>query len=135
MSSSLPSMRIPTESIHYMLQIARRQTFWATIAPIYAGDSRVWFDLYNEPTADNPYSTWKNGDTTNGIVGMQSLVTTIRAVAPNNIILAESIDDFQHLQGIDNYTLSGGNIVYAVHPYFRDSSDGSNVSAECNFGF
>lgn len=94
--------------------------FWNTIAPIYASDNRVWFDLYNEPYADKPYSVWKSGGTVNGVkyVGMQTLVNNIRSVAPHNVIVAESIDNFQHLQGITGYSLSGGNIVYSVHPYF-----------------
>jgi hypothetical protein len=98
------------------------ENFWNTLSPIYAHDSHVWFDLFNEPTADKPYSIWKNGGTVNSknYTGMQTLVNDIRKIAPNNIIVAESIDDFQHLEGIKNYTLSGGNIIYSVHPYFSN---------------
>jgi prepilin-type N-terminal cleavage/methylation domain-containing protein len=99
--------------------------FWKTIAPIYASDSRIWFDLFNEPTANRPYSVWKNGGTGsdgNTYVGMQTLVNDIRAVAPNNIIIAECIDWGQHFIGITGYTLDGSNIIYAVHPYLHNTS-------------
>jgi len=94
--------------------------FWNTIAPLYSNDDKVWFDLFNEPTANKPYNIWKNGGNVNGVnyVGMQTLVTDVRKVAPNNIILAEGINDFTKLQGFTGYALNGGNIVYSVHPYF-----------------
>ncbi len=96
--------------------------FWETIAPVYANDTRVWYELFNEPTGLKSYSEWKNGGS--GFIGMQTLVNDIRAVAPNNIIVAESIDDQQHFKGIAGNTLTGNNIVYAVHPYFNSHGSG-----------
>jgi Cellulase (glycosyl hydrolase family 5) len=95
-------------------------TFWKTIAPIYSKDSRVWFDLFNEPAGvGNSFEIWKNGG--NGVIGMQTLVNDIRAVAPNNVILAEGPDYARTLHGLAGDTLSGGNIVYSVHPYLHST--------------
>ena len=104
--------------------------YWDTLAPIFTNDSRVWFDLFNEPTGNKPYSIWKNGGNVSGVdyVGMQTLVTNIRKVAPNNIIIAEGINDFDKLKGFTNYALSGSNIVYAVHPYFNRNEVPANAS-------
>jgi hypothetical protein len=46
------------------------------------------------------------------------LVDAIRTIAPNNLIIAESIDSPPRFVGSANYLLGGSNIVYAVHPYF-----------------
>jgi hypothetical protein len=102
-------------------------TFWRSIAPLYADDPNVWFDLFNEPTeGTQPRSTtiptaanwnvWKNGS--GSIVGMQTLVDDIRAVAPQNLIVAEGLKGGKTLAGIGDDLLTGGNIVYSVHPYF-----------------
>lgn len=96
--------------------------FWQTIAPLYSHDTRVWFELFNEPTGYSNYSDWKNGG--NGLIGMQTLVNDIRLLAPDNIIVAESIDNSKHFEGIANNTLDGSNIVYAVHPYFNSHGSG-----------
>jgi hypothetical protein len=96
--------------------------FWKLLAPVFASDSRVWFDLFNEPTANRPYSVWKNGGTGSdgkSYVGMQTLVNSVRSVAPNNVIVAESISSDQHFTDIGNYLLDGSNIIYAVHPYLH----------------
>lgn len=94
-------------------------TFWRRIARLYAADHRVWFDLFNEPTTDTPYRVWRDGGP--GVVGMQTLVDAVRPIAPDNVIVAESIHDLDYFQGIGDNTLRGRNIVYAVHPYFDDS--------------
>jgi hypothetical protein len=92
--------------------------FWQSIAPLYANDDHVWFELFNEP-AYSTWTVWQNGQSgKSGIVGMQQLVNTIRAVAPYNIIIAEGPQGGKTLNGILPYLLTGGNIVYAVHPYF-----------------
>lgn len=94
--------------------------FWKVIAPHFAADSRVWFDLFNEPRLNVPdeseyWRVWHDGG--QGFVGMQQLVDTIRGVGANNIVLAEGIHGGSSLAGF--LPLSGGNIVYAVHPYFH----------------
>jgi hypothetical protein len=89
--------------------------FWKTIAPLYARNSRVWFDLFNEPT-ERSWSTWRNGR--GPFVGMQTLVSDIRSVAPGNLILAEGLQGAKTLDGVLPYRLDGTGIVYEVHPYF-----------------
>jgi hypothetical protein len=101
--------------------------FWKAVAPLFASDPHVWFDLFNEPTeftnpksADVPsgasWSTWRNGG--GGLVGMQELVDDIRSVAPNNLIFAEGLKGGKSLENIDGNLLAGSNIIYSVHPYF-----------------
>jgi len=105
--------------------------FWRTIAPLYAGDSHVWFDLFNEPVeTSDPRSTaepsasswdiWRDGG--HGFVGMQTLVDDIRSVDPSNLIVAEGLAGGKTLDGISGHLLTGGSIVYSVHPYFSPTN-------------
>lgn len=97
--------------------------FWSILAPMYAGDPGVWFDLFNEPRlggADVPptsplWNVWQNGG--RGYVGMQSLINEIRHFA-SNIILVEGLAKAETLVGLPGHPLTGSNLVYAVHPYF-----------------
>jgi hypothetical protein len=71
--------------------------FWKSVAGAFMGDLGVLFDLYNEPYPDNNQDTtaawtcWRDGGTCSSVsfpvVGMQSLVTTVRAAGARNVIL------------------------------------------------
>jgi hypothetical protein len=92
---------------------ASTAAFWRAIAPRYREDPGVWFDLYNEPKEDS-WSTWRNGS--GSVVGMQTLLDDVRAVAPDNLVLAEGLP--HTLDGVTGDLLSGHNVVYEIHPYF-----------------
>ncbi len=108
--------------------------FWNIIAPHYASNQRVFFDMFNEPNirdilghADNDaaWSFWQNGGT--GIdgktyVGMQQLVNTIRQGGIQNLILAEGLASGEDIMLLPKHTLDGINIVYAIHPYLNDTN-------------
>jgi hypothetical protein len=95
------------------------EQFWRIVAPLFAHDSGVWFDLFNEPRLKGSnkglWNIWQNGG--DGYVGMQSLVDTIRAFA-TNIILAEGLHFARTLEGLQQHLLIGYNIVYEVHAFF-----------------
>jgi endoglucanase len=93
---------------------ATTEAFWRAVAPMFRGEPRVWFDLFNEPTEDS-WAIWKDGG--DGYVGMQNLVDIVRAIAPTNLIVAEGLRGGETLQGVQGYLLQGGGIVYSVHPY------------------
>jgi hypothetical protein len=113
--------------------------FWRVVAPLYAHDPGVWFDLFNEPALgvakagglSQLWGIWRNGGS--GHVGMQQLVSTVRAVAPN-VVLAEGIEKAKSLQGLSGYELVGGSIAYAVHPYFVSDQWSSTASWDQNWG-
>jgi len=97
--------------------------FWSILAPMYAGDPAVWFDLFNEPRlggANVPptspiWNVWQNGG--QKYVGMQSLINEVRRYA-SNVILVEGLAKAETLSGLPSHPLTGSNLVYAVHPYF-----------------
>jgi endoglucanase len=124
-------------------------TFWQQIATLYKNDPNVWFELYNEPyppgsSQSAEWNTWQNGGsvTCTALVGgrtatwnapgMQTLVNTVRATGANNIVLAGGLAFSSVLAGAP--TLTGGNVVYAVHPYDNGGSGATNGSWANNFG-
>jgi hypothetical protein len=103
--------------------------FWAILARRYAHNPRVFFDVFNEPdpgvllgTGDNDraWTFWQDGGTVKGTVyvGFQRLVNTIRKDGAQNLIFADGLAAGEDLQLLPGHTLSGTNIVYAIHPYF-----------------
>jgi hypothetical protein len=95
------------------------EQFWKIVAPLYAHDAGVWYDLFNEPRLKGSqahlWNIWQSGG--DGFVGMQSLVDTIRHSA-TNIILAEGLHFARTLLGLKQHLLTGYNIVYEVHAFF-----------------
>jgi hypothetical protein len=114
--------------------------FWRVMAPVYAHDSGVWFDLFNEPRlrASNVgglaqlWNVWQKGG--DGYVGMQTLLDTVRSAAADNLVLAEGIDVAKSLAGLPGHTLTGSNIAYAVHPYFVGPSYSTPAAWDANWG-
>lgn len=101
--------------------------FWNFISKRYANDPWVFFDIFNEPRSVSgtddaaAWNCWQSGgcsDANNTYVGMQALVNTIRANGANNLIFAEGLAAGEDIILLPNYLLTGGNIVYAIHPYF-----------------
>jgi endoglucanase len=113
--------------------------FWQLIAPRYKGDPGVWFDLFNEPAfVPGPanqqlvWRIWQYGGY--GYVGMQHLVKVIRATGARNVILAEGLEKALTLSGLPAHLLTGGNIAYAVHPYFNGTYWSKPQAWEANWG-
>jgi Cellulase (glycosyl hydrolase family 5) len=106
--------------------------FWKDLAPAFANDPAVLFDLYNEPTHIT-WDQWYRGgpitehDKKTGVtlnyegVGLPALVATIRATGAGNVIVAGGINWAYELGGIlrgrEPADPTGNGIVYAVHPY------------------
>jgi endoglucanase len=108
--------------------------FWQSAATTFYGNSRVLFDLFNEPWPDNgsgsskAWACWRDGgciqESQNGhyryrAVGMQQLVNVVRATGARNIIVAEGI---QYAETIDRWLEyrpydPTGNLISSVHVY------------------
>jgi endoglucanase len=102
---------------------------WQQLAPMFANDPGVMFELYNEPAiAPTPagWQTWLNGGTIyapNGLgcdgVGMQSLIDTIRQYAPSNVLVIPGLKGEQTLAGMpalsDPTNPTDPQFAYGVH--------------------
>lgn len=83
--------------------------FWQDIAPHFAADSNVLFELYNEPTNAGSWATTKPD--------MQTWYDLVRGAAPDNLVLVGTPNWSQLVGNAANDPLEGTNIVYVAHMY------------------
>jgi hypothetical protein len=89
---------------------ADAKTFWTAIAPVFAGYGNVLYEPFNEPTDyASPWSALKP------IV--QGFVDTIRAGAPNNVIIVPSQTWDQFPGDAASSPPTGSNLMYTAHIY------------------
>jgi endoglucanase len=113
--------------------------FWQSVAATFGSNWNVFFELFNEPHGVS-WSVWQNGGrvTSGGVtyqaVGMQQLVDAVRGVGVHNLVIVDGPDFGATLQRLPSHLLTGGGIVYAVHPYA--GVDGSDPAIwQQRFGF
>eukprot|EP01099_Mayorella_cantabrigiensis_P000381 TRINITY_DN117_c0_g1_i2.p1 TRINITY_DN117_c0_g1~~TRINITY_DN117_c0_g1_i2.p1 ORF type:complete len:223 (-),score=63.18 TRINITY_DN117_c0_g1_i2:80-748(-) len=105
-------------------------TFWTSVANAYKNDTRVIFEMYNEPYPDNNnwdstagWTCWRDGGWCNGVsyeaAGMQSLVNAVRNTGAKNVILLGGLAYSNSLAQWKSYkpTDSTGNLGAAWHSY------------------
>ncbi len=88
--------------------------FWQYMAPRFADDSHVLFELFNEPI------NRIGSDTENWLsvrADMQIWIDIVRAFAPDNLILVGGPSWCQGIGPAADYPLSGDNIVIVSHIY------------------
>jgi hypothetical protein len=92
--------------------------FWRELAARYKNNSRVLFELYNEPH-DVSWSVWRDGGAATGFtaVGFQGLYDAVRGAGAENVVLAGGLQYAFDLSGVPQYRLRGYNIGYVTHPY------------------
>ena len=89
---------------------ADAKTFWTDIAPKFATASNVLYEPFNEPIDTNVgWSALKPV--------AQQLIDTIRAGAPNNIIIVPSNAWDQHPGDAASNPPTGTNLMYTAHIY------------------
>lgn len=107
--------------------------FWTSVANTFKSNNSVIFDLFNEPFPDNNQDTptawscllngctsiYPNDSSNYTSVGMQSLVTTIRATGSANIIMSPCVEFANVCTSwlANKPTDSTGNLVTASHSY------------------
>jgi fibronectin type 3 domain-containing protein len=97
--------------------------FWNYVAPRYANTPNVIFEVFNEPINPDNWVTWKNY--------IQPVVTSIRAVAPNNLILVGGPQWSTRVNSAVTNPITGGNIVYVYHLYpNQGGATASNLDAK-----
>lgn len=83
--------------------------FWNYVAPKYANVPNVIFEVFNEPINPDNWTTWKSY--------IQPVITSIRSVAPNNLILVGGPQWSTRVNSAAANPLTGGNLVYVYHLY------------------
>ncbi|MBT1709988.1 cellulase family glycosylhydrolase [Fulvivirgaceae bacterium PWU5] len=98
--------------------------FWKYVAPRYANTPNVIFEIFNEPVNPDNWTSWKNY--------IQPVIDSIRAVAPNNLILVGSPQWSTRVNSAVTNPLTGGNLVYVYHIY---PNQGAATAANLNTKF
>jgi hypothetical protein len=116
----------PSDTYDSSLSVAA--SFWDQMAQTYGSDSRIIFDLWNEPAHDA--SDWANLNYWESLKpSYESLILTVRNRGAQNIVLATGSGWASWLAGIKDYPLADSKVVYAYHKY---SVNGSNTAAVWN---
>ncbi len=151
LSSGLPSSL--KEPSGWAMPTPLAVNYWQAVASAFKNNPMVMFDLYNEPRVNGKVATsmsepdwtfWMNGGTITyttpigttkyyTVVGMQTLVNTIRSQGANQIIIAEpAANSFLTFESdctklalnphcnflSDPARTTNPNIIYSVHEYF-----------------
>ncbi len=102
-------------------------SFWRDLSRVYGRDRQVIFDLFNQPRIfmelacgnSDDWTFWHRGGIFRGkaYLGMQALVSDVRADGAKNLLWAEGPCFANSLNGLAGHLLKGSNIVYAFqHP-------------------
>jgi len=96
-------------------KVSQTSEFWEYMAPRFANDSHVLFELFNEPL--NTSSGDETADWLSCRTDMQTWINIIRPYAPNNLILVAGPSYSQIIGPAATYPLTGDNIVIVSHIY------------------
>jgi endoglucanase len=108
---------------------AGTERVWNELAPMFAGDSGVLFELYNEPALPATAAAWQTwllgGPILQGTgvycqaVGMQTLIDDIRADGADNVIVVPGLKSEQTLGGMPTVSDPANpldpQLVYGIH--------------------
>ncbi len=101
---------------------------WQSLSALFAGDGDVMFELYNEPGVSATPAGWIQWRVGGEIiypsgscqaVGMQTLISDVRARAPQNVIIVPGLNGEQSLAGrmrvIDPVHRADPQLAYGIH--------------------
>jgi hypothetical protein len=100
---------------------------WQEIAPRFANDHGVLFELLNEPRlAPNPqnWPRWAQA--------MDAAIGTVRSTGARNVVIADGLGVGQVLDGAPR--LADPQVVYASHPYANNAHDQASSAWDAKFG-
>ena len=117
-----------------MADMSHSVDFWEGVATTFRNNSKVIFDLYNEPWPDfnrdskEAWECWRDGGECPGVdfeaAGMQTLVDTVRNQNATNIVLcagvrfANALSKFLEYMPLDNLGQLGASFhSYNIDPY------------------
>jgi hypothetical protein len=95
--------------------VSSTSAFWTYMAPRFANDDHVFFELFNEPINNG-----EGDDTLNWLSvrnDMQTWINIVRTYAPDNIILVAGANWSQTIGPAANYPVVGDDIVIVSHIY------------------
>jgi endoglucanase len=89
--------------------------FWTYMAPKFANNPKVIYEIFNEPIYPDDWTTWKN-------TIAQPATDLIRKYAPNNLVLVGGPYWSSHISGALTNPVVGNNVAYVAHVYSNQSA-------------
>ena len=91
-------------------------SFWTFMAPQFADNPYVIYEIFNEPINPDSWATWKS-------TIAQPAVNKIREFAPKNLIIVGGPGWSSHMADAATSPVTGTNIVYTAHIYSNQGPD------------
>ncbi|UOF00110.1 cellulase family glycosylhydrolase [Bdellovibrio reynosensis] len=95
---------------NYDTLYSKVEAFWKYMAPKFANNPYVIYEMFNEPIYPDNWSTWRT-------TIAQPIANLIRSYAPNNLLLVGGPYWSSHIAGAATDPVLGKNIVYVAHVY------------------
>jgi hypothetical protein len=108
--------------------------FWDSVSAMFAKNTLVFYELYNEPHLHN-VTQWMNGDATTS--GMLEMLAAVRKNDPSGVVLIAGGSGYAYdadsLVQIDAQIPASSNVMWNFHPYMGPNQAGD--TKKCPAGF
>lgn len=102
---------------------------WQTLAPIFAQDPGVMYELLNEPNLPASPANWpKWAD------AMNATIAVVRQSGARNVVVADGLQFAERLSGAPDLKDHLGQVIYASHPYAHRAEDQQQPAWDAKFG-
>lgn len=111
------------------------QRAWRVLAPLFAGDRGVMFEVFNEPRirpmppqgpSRDQWRAWADAT--------ESVIAAIRSTGARNVVIADGLQRAETLSGAPRLVDSLDQVVYASHPYAHGAEDQTPAAWDRKFG-
>ena len=102
---------------------------WRSLAPVFADDPGVMYELLNEPNLPPNPDNWRRwADAMNATLGV------VRAAGARNVAVADGLMFAERLGGAPDLRDPLRQVVYASHPYAHHREDQQPAAWDAKFG-
>jgi endoglucanase len=90
---------------------------WRSIAPVFATDGGVMYEILNEPNLPANPQNWRLW-----AAAMNRMIAVVRREGAPNVVVADGLMFAERLSGAPDLQDAAGQVVYASHPYAHDAN-------------
>ena len=102
---------------------------WRSLAPVFAADDGVVYELLNEPNLPPNPANWRSWSQE-----MNRTIAVVRRVGARNVVVADGLLFAERLGGAPDLDDPTGQLAYASHPYAHDADGQRPATWDRKFG-
>lgn len=102
---------------------------WRSLAPVFASDTGVMYELLNEPNLPPSPENWRQWTG-----AMNATLAVVRKTGARNVAVADGLLFAERLGGASELSDPLGQVVYASHPYAHHQQDQERPAWDTKFG-